>query len=123
MKIKNIIKNLESTNGLGNVKLLTPKHKQIILKLEEPNNQGVLECLNRKFTLALTHDSSFREPAGEIILQNHSEIILPAVAFPEVNGRDVVSSSPSTKVHDVLIEELGLDLNEEEATLLVGFNL
>lgn len=123
MKVENIIRDLERTNGLSNVKLLSPKHKQLISKLEEPNNHGVLECLNREFTLALTHDSSFRGPSSEIVLENGGEIMLPAVAFPEVNGKDVVSSSPSTKVHNVLIEELGLDLEEEEATLLIGFNL
>jgi len=123
MKVENIIKDLESVNGLGNVKLLNTKNKQLISKLEESNNIGVLECLNREFTLALTHDSSFRGPVSEIVLENGGQMILPAVAFPEVNGKDVVSSSPSTRVHDALIDELGLNLDEEEATLLVGFNL
>lgn len=123
MKIDNIIQKLGQINGLGNVRLLTNSHKQLILSLEEKNNHGVLECINREFTLLLTHDSFFREPAGDIVLQNDDKIILPPVAFPEVYGKNVVSSSPSAKVHDAMVEELGLNLREEEATLLIGFDL
>ena len=122
MKVDEIIKVLENTKGLGNVRLLYQKQKQLLLKMEDRNNHGVMECLKREFTIALTHDSTFREPAGKIVLNKDGKVILPAVPFPEVKAKDVVSSSPSTIVHDVIVKELKLNLNDEEATLLIGFN-
>jgi len=123
MRIEKIIESLERINGLANVRLLLPEHKKILLEMEDQNNIGVRECLLRDFTIALTHDSMFREPAGDIVLNTDSGVVLPAVPFPEVEGKDVVSSSPSTNVHKVIVEKLGLDLKDEEATLLIGFNL
>lgn len=95
----------------------------MILELEEENNFGVKECVMRDFTIALTHDSTFREPAGEIVIDTETGLVLPAVPFPEVSGKDVVSSSPSEIVHKAIVTELELSLNPEEATLLIGFNL
>lgn len=123
MAVDKIINDLERTNGLANVKLVGPELKRIIQNLEDKDNHGVLECLNRKFTLALTHDSTFREPTGKIVVKNKSKIILPAVPFPEVKGKEVVSSSPSTKVHEVIVGHLGMELRKDDATLLIGFNL
>ena len=123
MVIDKIIKDLERVKGLSNVKLLDQEHKKIIFALEDKNNLGVRECLRRKFTIALAHDSTFRDPVGRIVFNSGSGIVLPPVAFPEVKGRDVVSSSPSENVHRVIVEKLDMRLKEDEATLLIGFNL
>lgn len=123
MIVEKIIRELQNTKGLGNVKLLNSKHKKMILELEDENNLGVKECVMRDFTIALTHDSTFREPVGEIVVDTETGLVLPAVPFPEAKGKDVVSSSPSEIVHKAIVTELELSLNPEEATLLIGFNL
>ena len=78
-----------------------------------------MDALKRPYTIVLTHDSSFRQPAGPIVVDN----AFPPVPFPEVKAKSVVSSSPSKKVHKYLIDKFNLSLNKEEATLLIGFEL
>lgn len=119
--INKVIEDLRKVNGLDNVKLLDEKLKKDTYSLEEKNNVGVRECLKRKYTIILTHDSSFREPEGKIVKKNNRKIIFPAVSFSEVKAKNVVSSSPSKKVHNFLVKKLNLKLNDE-ATLLIGFD-
>ena len=123
MKLADVLIDLNKVNGLGNFKVLREEDKDKIRELEGSNNLGVKECLERKFTLLLTHDSSFREPVNKIVENADGQTIFPAVGFPEVRAKDVVSSSPSEKVHKALVERFNLKLREEEATLLIGFNL
>ena len=116
-----IIEDLMKVNGLDNVKLLGERLKEDISSLEEKNNIGVRECLKRKYTAILTHDSSFREPEGKIVVYKNEEIIFPAVPFSEIKAKNVVSSSPSKKVHNFIVKKLNLKLNDE-ATLFIGFD-
>lgn len=117
-----IIEKLNSVKGLRIVAILNRSTRAEIAIREDIRNTGVFEVLARKKILLLAHDSSFREPASEIVKKEDNSFVLPAVPFPEIDAADVVSSSPSAEVHEFLIKKLGLSLAEEEATLLVGFN-
>ncbi|MAG52856.1 MAG: hypothetical protein CMH62_02740 [Nanoarchaeota archaeon] len=119
--VKQILETLSRTKGLDNVYLVKEETKDIIRNIEEENNEGVLTCLGRKFTVLVTHDSNFRDPVREIVKQEDGKTSFPPIPFPEVKANNVVSSSPSKEVHDFLVKEFNLKL-EDEATLLIGFD-
>ncbi|MBI2673302.1 hypothetical protein HYX19_03515 [Candidatus Woesearchaeota archaeon] len=122
MKIDKIIKDLVKIKGLSNVKLLTKEDKKQIIKLENKSNVGVIECAKRKYTLVLTHDDKFRKPIGEIVINKDGRAIFPPIPFPEVKAKNVVSSSPSEKVHSLLVKKYNLEIINSDATLLIGFD-
>lgn len=122
IKVRDVISSLSEVSGLSNIHLLRAEDKDIIRNLEDEENEGVLACLDSKFTLVLTHDSSFRKPEGEIIKKEDGKIIFPAVPFSEVNAKNVVSSSPNKDAHEFLVKQYNLELTDE-ATLLIGFDL
>ncbi len=122
MNIKNIIENLKKVKGLDNIILLNKKDLEFIKNNEEPRNLGVFECLKRKYVVVLTHDSSFREPEDKIVKIKDKKLIFPAVKFSEVKAKDVVSSSPSKKIHKYLVKKFKLRL-KDDATLLIGFEI
>ena len=117
--INSIINSLKQVKGLGNFNVLGAEDKLCILALEEERNIGVLQSIKMNHTLLITHDSDFREPAGPILINN----LFPSVPFPEVKAKSVVSSSPGIKVHNYLVNKFKLNLREEDATLLIGFDL
>ena len=114
---------LKNVKGLYKPIIINDMLKKEIRLMEKRNNLGVMECLNRSFCLFVLHDSDFREPISKIVVNDNGRVIFPAVGFPEVQGMNVVSSSPSLKVHKFLSKKLGLNLKEEEASLLLGFDL
>jgi len=120
--MQDIIDKLNNLPGLKVLSILNKEHKELIKKIEERNNLGVLESINRDFTLLLAHDSNFRKPVSDIVLKKDKGVVFPPIPFPEVGAKDVVSSSPSKRVHDILRNKLKLNITKE-ATLLVGFNL
>lgn len=122
-KINQILEDLKRVKGLDNLFLISDSEKERLLKIESSNNKGVDACLKREFTLMVTHDSSFRGPTEKIVTKDDGKIIFPPVSFPEVKARNVVSSSPSSKVHKFLVRRFNLKLKDEEATLLIGFDL
>ena len=121
--MKEIIKNLNSIKGLKVLSSLGEEHKEFIKKFEDKRNHGVMEALNRDFTLLLAHDETFREPESEIVTLKDNEILFPPVPFSEIKAKNVISSSPSKKVHDLLKQKLNLHIDENHATLLVGFDI
>ncbi len=122
IKVRDIISSLSEIEGLANINLLKEEDKDIIRNLESEENIGVLECLDKKFTIILTHNSSFRGPQGEIVKKENGKIIFPPVPFSEVDLQNVVSGSPNKDTHDFLVKEFNLALTDE-ATLLIGFDL
>ena len=118
-KIKN---SLRDVKGLNFLTFLCEEQKNFIRIFEETNNKGVLEALKREYVVLLSHDSSFRYPAEEIVIRTDGEVIFPPVPFPEIKAKNVVSSSPSRMVHNGLLAQLNLSLNPEEATLIIGFD-
>ena len=122
-KLNQIFQELENVKGLKPIAFINKSVKNIVNDLEEVNNHGVFDSLKREYTLLLAHDSSFREPVSKIVNSENGTVTFPGIDFPEVNAKDVVSSSPSLKVHGALIKELDILLDKKEATLLIGFNL
>ena len=118
---RNIAK-LQTIKGLSNINILRAYDKKFIKDNEYKNNIGVFDCLNRQFTLTLTHDSTFRNPPSKISYEERGQLIFPGVPFPEVSGKNVVSSSPSEKIHNYLVSRFKMKLMNNEATLLVGFD-
>tara|TARA_Y100000310_G_C20620048_1_gene782768 strand:- start:361 stop:735 length:375 start_codon:yes stop_codon:yes gene_type:complete len=119
--VKEVLETLKETKGLDNVFLIKEETKDIIRNLEDEENEGVISCLDRKFTVLLTHDSNFRDPVREIVKKENGKTSFPPIPFPEVKANNVVSSSPSEEVHKFLVKEFNLDLSDE-ATLLIGFD-
>lgn len=122
LRVRDVISSLSDVSGLSNVHLLKEEDKDIIRNLEDEENEGVISCLDKKFTLVLTHNSTFREPEGEIVKQENGKTTFPPVPFSEVNAKNVVSSSPNEDSHKFLVKNFDLNLNDE-ATLLIGFDL
>lgn len=119
--VNDILKELNDVKGLDNVYLLEEEDKDIIRNLEHENNEGVFSCLEKKFTLVLTHDSSFRDPISEIVEKKNGSIIFPGVGFPELKRENVISGSPCKEVHEFLIKKFDLNL-KDEASLIIGFD-
>ncbi|MEK6940770.1 MAG: hypothetical protein AABW49_02620 [Nanoarchaeota archaeon] len=125
-KVSKIINTLNNTPGLHSCFLLDDYDKDNIKDLEEERNIGVFECLKRQFTLMVLHNSLFREPISNIVIKNNNfadHVCFPPIHFPEINAKDVVSSSPSTRIHSFLIERFHLHPSSEDASLLIGFDL
>ncbi len=122
MNVSKIIQDLEKIEGLSNIKLLKKEDKQNIIGLEDKNNIGVIECIKRNHTLVLTHDERFREPISKTVMNKNKKIIFPSIEFPEVRAKNVVSSSPSEKVHNLLVKKYNIKIINNDATLLIGFD-
>ncbi|MBI2667431.1 hypothetical protein HYX17_01525 [Candidatus Woesearchaeota archaeon] len=123
MALKDILEGLNKVNGLNNVNILGDEDKDIIRNLEEENNIGVLECIDRNHVVMVVHNSGFREPEKNMVIKENGIAIFPALEFPEVKAKDVVSSSPGINVHEYLRRRFNLNIDNEHATLLIGFNL
>lgn len=135
MNNKNLLKALNSlkVKGLGHFLILTEPQKEYIKHKEDPINKGILESINRRFTIVCTHDSSFREPAGAITSKDkEGNLFLPPVPFPELENlnvdgetpKKVISGSPGYRVDEYLrhiYKENNIVLEKDDATLLVGF--
>ena len=116
------IAKLQTIPELSNINLLRAYDKKFIKQNEDPNNIGVLKSIERQFTLVVTHDSNFRGPDNKITIERNGSIIFPPVPFPELKGKNVISASPSSKIHNYLVERFKMHLKNEEATLLIGFD-
>ncbi len=113
---------LLSLGWITGVVTLTDLDKKYILNHEEPRNHGVFETLKYKQVLCFTHDHNFREASGTLSKTNaRGEVSFPGVPFPEVSGKDVISASPSTLIHQYLSKKFEY-ITPDEATVLVGWN-
>ncbi|MEK6923192.1 MAG: hypothetical protein AABW84_00640 [Nanoarchaeota archaeon] len=121
--VQKIIAELKSITGLTHVFLLNDIDKLEFKILEDTNNLGVRLSLDRKYSLVVVHDSRFRSPRGSMVLDDAGKLIFPPLPFPEINAWNVTSSSPSVVLHNHLINIFGLNLADDEATLIVGFDL
>lgn len=101
--------------------ILSSKDIEFIKQNEESRNIGVLEAIKRKHIIAFMHDSSFRCPAKEIVIEKDGKKIFPAVSFPEVKANNVVSCSPGYKV-DAYLRKKMANVKEDDASLIVGFD-
>lgn len=115
------LNNLKKVKGLSNFIILDENDRSFIMKNEEKRNIGVFEALKRKYLIAFAHDSSFRWPASEIVVEKDGKKVFPGVPFPEVKAENVVSCSPGYKV-DAYLRKKMKNVKEDDASLLVGFD-
>ncbi len=120
-----IIDLLDDVDGLFHAQIMTQAEKDKARALESTENIGVAKALSRKYTVCVFHDSSFRKPAGDISEEIDGKTVFPGVPFPEIKAKKVISSSPGKKVHRFLKKSLysGITIQEDAASLLVGFDL
>lgn len=117
---KKMLQLVTHIKGITGGMYLTEADKDILWMNEEERNLGVFETLMRKHVLVVTHDSKLRPPAADIVVQRASRIVFPAVPFPEVPQKDVVSCSPGLKAHQFLATRI--EVKGDDATLLIGWN-
>ncbi len=122
-QITRVLEALKNVNGLTRVYLLEKNYKDLIVRLEDEENLGVKECLDKDVTLVVVHDSKFRKPVSSLVIVQRDKIKLPSLLFDEIYHFGAISSSPSKKVHHLIEQILKTTFNEEEATLLIGFDL
>ncbi len=103
--------------GLHKPKYLSNKEINQIRILNNPNNTGVEEVLNKKYVLLVFHDSNFREPREKIVKKIGNETIFPPIPFKEI--KNSISASPSKKLHEYLIKKT--KIKKDWASLLIGF--
>ena len=124
--ILDIIEN--EKNKLLNIKwikeviLLDEDFKKYIFENEEDRNHWVHETIRKKIVFCVTHDSYFRNADSQIVLKLWKKIIFPAVSFHEIKRSSTVSSSPWEEVHKYLIKKFK-NIDEDDATILIGFDL
>ncbi|MBS3064439.1 MAG: hypothetical protein J4472_01375 [DPANN group archaeon] len=102
--LQKVIDELKSISGLTKILLLTNLDKLEFKVLEDSNNWGVKLALERRYVFVVVHDSNFRQPMGSMVLQDNN-------------------SSPSAVLHKHIINRFDLDLTNEDATLIIGFDL
>lgn len=113
---------LTTLSGISDIIELSNDARKYIGDHEEARNHGVYDVLKRKYILCFIHDNSFREPAWQIVLKNsHWESYFPSIPFPEVDGNDIVSASPSESIHEYLLRFFPY-ANIDDATVLIGWN-
>jgi hypothetical protein len=139
---------LKSLDGLGKYFfVLDASDKMKAFEIETADNMkisniGVLSCLMRDVAIAFSHNGRFRSPplpevliagkgriigeqtsTGNIfyIKENPDEIVLPAMPFPEIGGKNVCSGSPSSALDLWLRGKMRVGAGD--ATLLLGFDL
>ena len=120
-EIKHIVHRLSNLQGITRYYILSKEDCEFVSKNEEKKNLGVIEAIKRNYVVCLIHDSDWREPTQPIVKKEDGEIIFPPVVFPEVVANNIVSSSPGIDVHNFLCKKIQVD--EDEATLLIGFDL
>ena len=108
---------LKFTKGLHKPRYLSNKEINKIRILNEPNNIGIDEVLNKKYVILVFHDSNFREPKEKITKKIGKETIFPSIPFEEI--KNSISASPSKKLHEYLIKKI--KIKKDWASLLIGF--
>lgn len=119
-RLRDVKQILMTLKGIKNVAMLTEDDKDRIWNLEEERNIGAFETLMRRYVIVVTHDSSWRPAAADIVMKRGERVIFPPVPFPEVKEKDAVSCSPGLAVHQYLSTKVRIEPND--ATILIGFN-
>lgn len=114
-----IVKKISKVKGIRFHNFLNNNLKAVIAHMEDKHNHAVHECLKKPCVFLVTHDDNFRKPTAPLILNNNQGMVFPPQKFPEIHPK-ALCSSPSKKVHDFLVREMRLFIDENEATLLVG---
>lgn len=126
IKAHEAVTELKDIKGLKDFQVLDDYDRIVLSELEGKNNHGIGLCLNRDVVLLFTHDSNFRNAPYPIVYQTKSSIIFPPAPFPELENKErknIVSASPSQQIHFYLANKYNLDVTQEDATLLIGFDV
>lgn len=121
--IEKISTTLQGIQGIRVHGPIQPEIKEHIKKHEEQRNQGVHESLKRQHVILITHDTTFRYPQEKQIVHTKNDYYFPGLPFPEVQAKNVISGSPSKAIHKFLIQKYNIHTTNEDATLLIGFDL
>ncbi len=82
-----------------------------------------METLSRDRVVVFLHNSVFRDAPQRIVEKNAAnEAYFPGLPFPEIHGKRVISSSPSTQVHQYLLQFFPYS-EKDDATVLVGWDM
>ncbi len=119
-RLRTVTHNLQVLRGIKEVAMLTEDDKDTVWNMEEERNIGVFETIMRRYVIVVTHDSSWRPAASDIVIKRGQRVVFPPVPFPEVKEKDAVSSSPGLDVHQFLSSKVRIEPND--ATILIGFN-
>ena len=114
------MRQINSITGLRYLQIVPFSVRTKIKYIEPKNNIAVHEVLKKETVILLTHNELFRDPLHPLIVYKKDCYYLPSQPFPEFS-EDAIMSCPSKEVHDLLVKELELSLEAEEATLLIGF--
>jgi len=120
--IKKEINNLLKIKWIKEVLILNNNDKKYIFENEEDRNHWVYESIKRNITLCITHNSEFRDADSYITMQMWKKVIFPVVGFHEVKRSNVVSGSPSLKIHNYLKNKFKY-IDKNDATVLIGFDI
>lgn len=122
MSVASNITRLKNIPGVTAVVELDRIARDWIRDHEETRNHGVLEVVRRTHVVAFLHNSVFRDATTDITAKTASgEVYFPGVPFPEVVGNNVISGSPSMKIHTEL-SKLFPYADPLDATVLVGWD-
>src|SRR3989344_4576458 len=111
--VEQMQKLLVRLRGITQVALISAQQRKKMLLLEEKNNVGVFDVLQKKYVFLATHDASFRDPPHEIVKKEKEKVIFPSQPFPEIP--EAIIASPGWKVHEYLSKEF--DIQEGESSL------
>ena len=121
MDIETAIETLKMLPWVVDVVPVSQDAREYIRIHEASENSGITEALDRKHLLCLLHDQDFRKPAGPIVHTTHSgKVEFPWVPFPEIQGKWVVSASPSIDIHRYLLQYFPY-ASHDDATVLIGW--
>jgi hypothetical protein len=96
--------------------------REYIWDHEEMKNHGIHEVLRRENVICVLHNASFRPAASSLVRKNASdEVFFPGIPFPEVEGKNVISGSPSNSIHTYLTPFFPY-IDENDATILIGWD-
>lgn len=119
-RLKDVQQTLMVLKGIKEVTMITEDDKDVIWNMEEERNIGVFQTLMRRYVIVVTHDTSWRPAASDIVVKRGERVVFPPVSFPEVKEKDAISSSPGRNVHQYLSSKIRIEPND--ATILIGFN-
>ncbi len=127
--------------------VLSENEKKEALEIEmrdKYRNIGIYSALSHGISIAIAHNSSFRDPPMPVVLlvkgrsivgemtssgkkfydeECDCDYVFPPVPFPELDqfGESVVSSSPGYLLDSWL--RVRMNIEHDDATLLVGLNV
>lgn len=123
MAIDEAIKTLKDVPWIVDVLELSPQSEEYVLLHEEKRNIWVHDVLTRSHKIVLIHNADFRDPLGELTKKDWEwKLVFPWLPFPEIVGKNVISASPSSKIHKHFLQFFPY-ASHDDATIVVGWDI